>query len=240
MTVEDPDGNTGTQQVVGDTLAAAIANLEFLVTTRGRQSQRTWVDPTAIDPVPTVMAAVGSSAHGCGRGTYMLTGNGVTFARVYVGNTFDDLTDTGAHCFDSFTRDGNGNPNSPTGDVLWSGTIPSAVAQGVTDTDLRHQPPFQKYITPNDTFNATSDRYNLVTIDIQTAQQIVASSPNPNNPSHIVFGLIPDTYVANGVLNTHGNGVTMQIFKEEQEVYSAVQPNNSALTLDVLTGDIIP
>jgi hypothetical protein len=32
----------------------------------------------------------------------------------------------------------------------------------------------------------------------------------------------------------------MQIFKEEQEVYSAVQPNNSALTLDVLTGDIIP
>lgn len=240
MTVQDPDGNTGTQQVVGDTLAAAVANLEFLITTRSAQPQRTWVDPNVIDPTPTVMAAVGSSFHGCGRGTYMLTGNGVTFARVYVGNTFNDLTPDGQHCFDSFTTDASGNPNSPTGDVLWTGTIPSAVAQGVTDTDLRNQPPFQKYITANDDFDATRDRYNLVTIDIETAQQIVANSPDPNNPSYIVFGLVPDTYVAGGVLNTHGDGVTMQIFKEEVEVYSAVQPNNSALTLDVLTGDIIP
>jgi len=240
MTVEDPDGNTGTQQVVGDTLANAVANLEFLITTREAQTSRTWIDPNAIDPTPVVMAPVAGSDHGCGRGTYMLTGNGVTFARVYVGNTFNDLTPQSDHCFDSFTTDANGNPNSPTGDVLWSGTIPSAVAQGVTDTDLRHQAPFQKYITPNDTFDATRDRYNLVTIDLATAQQIIANSPNPNNPSHIVFGLVPDTYVAGGILNTHGDGVTMQIFKEEQEVYSAVQPNNAALTLDVLTGNIIP
>jgi hypothetical protein len=170
----------------------------------------------------------------------LVTGNDTFIARVYVGNTFDDLTPEGNHCFDSFSRDTNGNPDSPTGDVLWTGTIPSAVAQGVTNTDLRHEAPFQKYITPNDDFNATRDRYNLVTIDIETAQQIIANAPDPNNPSYIVFGLIPDTYEAGGLLNTHGNGVTMQIFKEEQEVYAAVQPNNSALTLDVLTGDIIP
>ena len=225
---------------LSSSILSGLLNLEFLITTRRAQTARTWVDPNAIDPTPVQMAAIDGSNHGCGRGTYMLTGNGVTFARVYVGNTFDDLTPQGAHCFDSYSTDGNGNPNSPTGDVLWSGTIPSADAQGVTDTDLRHLAPFQKYITANDDFDTTRDRYNLVTIDIETAQQIIANSPNPNNPSYIVFGLIPDTYTAGGFLNTHGDGVTMQIFKEEQEVYAAVQPNNSALTLDVLTGDIIP
>jgi hypothetical protein len=237
MTVEDPDGNTGTQQVVGDTLAAAIANLEFLVTTRSAQVARSWNNPNPDVPV-VQMSAIGTSGHGCARGTYRLTGNGVTFARVYVGNNGGATNNSSLPIYDTFTVDSNGNANSRTGDVEWNGVIPSAVAQGVTSTLLSNQAT-QKYITPSDSF-AGSDRYNLVTIDIETAQDIIANSPDPNNPNYIVFGLVPDTWIANGTLDTHGDGVSMQIFKEEVEVYSAVQPNNSALTLDVLTGDIIP
>ena len=237
MKVEDPDGNTGTQQVVGDTLAAAIANLEFLVTTRSAQGPRTWNNPDP-DLPPTQMAAIGGSGHGCSRGTYRLTGNGVTFARVYVGNNAGATNNSGLPIYDTFTVDSNGNANSRTGDVEWTGVIPSAVAQGVTSTLLSSQAT-QKYITSGDAF-AGSDRYNLVTIDIETAQDIIANSPDPNNPNYIVFGLVSDTWISGGTLDTHGDGVAMQIFKEEVEVYAAVQPNNSALTLDVLTGDIIP
>jgi len=230
LTVVDPDGNTGIQQIVGDTINAALLNLEFLVTTRGNQALRSYVDP--VTGFVTIMQASNSSSHGCNRGTYRVVGNTTDIARAYVGNTL------GTGYFDTFTLDANGFANSATGDVEGTATIPSAVAQGTTSTDLDSTAPYQKYITSTDAFSS-QNRYNLITIDQATANTIVANTSGPN-PEIVSFGLISDTFNAGGNLNTHGTGVSLQIFKSGVEIYSANQPNDSAVTINVLTGEIIP
>ena len=231
LTVVDPDGNTGIQQIVGDTINSALLNLEFLVTTRGNQNLRSYTDP--VTGFVTIMEASLRSAHGCNRGTYRVVGNTTDIARAYVGNT---LGTTGL--FDTFTVDANGFANSVTGDVEGTTAIPSAVAQGTTSTDLDSTAPYQRYITSTDTFSA-QDRYNLITIGQATANTIVANTSGPN-PEIVSFGLIADTFNAGGNLNTHGTGVSLQIFKSGVEIYSANQPNDSAVTINVLTGEIIP
>ena len=230
LTVVDPDGNTGIQQIVGDTINAALLNLEFLVTTRGNQALRSYVDP--VTGFVTIMQASNSSAHGCNRGTYRVVGNTTDIARAYVGNTL------GTGYFDTFTLDANGFANSATGDVEGTTTIPSAVSQGTTSTELNSTAPYQKYITSTDNFYSVRDRYNLITIDQATANTIVANTSGPN-PEIVSFGLISDTFNAGGNLNTHGSGVNLQVFKSGVEIYSARQPNNSAVTINVLTGEII-
>jgi hypothetical protein len=256
MFVEDPDGNKGSQLVEGNSLAEAIISLEFLVTTRSAQPARSYTDPTT--GLVTTMAAISSSAHSCNLGTYLITGNGVEIGRAYVSN-IDDAYGANNR-FDTFSLDANGNAFSITGDVMAdvvtgaTQNVPSAAAQGVTSTVLYNPTDTnwagynfpQKYITASDTFAqpfgliVSTDRYNLLTIDATTANDIVNNSPDPNNPSFITFALVPDTYTNTGQLSIHGDGVAMQIFQAGVEVYSAVQPNNSALTIDVLTGNIIP
>jgi len=154
--------------------------------------------------------------------------------------------------------------NAATGDLMSNianGTInniPSASSQGTTDTRLFNSTDTnwvgyvanwpQKYIQSTDNFDGiygtqsrTLARYNLLSIDSATAQAILLNAPDPSNPSHITFGLVADTFVPFvNRLDTHTTGVAMQIFQSEVEVYSAIQPNNSALTIDVLTGNIIP
>ena len=229
MTVVDPDGNTGTQQVTGNTIEAALLDLEFLVTTRNNQVARNYTDPTT--GLVTAMAAMVGSAHACNRGTYRILGNTTDLGRAYVGNT----NNTGY--YDTYVVDSNGFAISPTGDVQGSATIPSAVAQGTTSTALNSTAPYQKYITSSDYFQSF-DRYNLITIDQTTANTIVANTTGPN-PEIVSFGLIKDTFNAGGVSNTHGSGVYLQVFKSGVEIYSQVQPNNSAVTINVLTGEII-
>jgi hypothetical protein len=230
MTVVDPDGNTGTQQITGDTIEAALLNLEFLITTRLAQSARSYTDPTTGQV--TAMALAISSNHSCNRGTYRIVGNTTDIARAYVGNN-QNITGL----YDTFTLDSNGFANSPTGDVQGTPTVPSAVAQGTTSTALNSVAPYQKYITSSDAFQSL-DRYNLITIDQATANTIVANSTGPN-PEIVSFGLIADTFNAGGTLNTHGDGVYLQVFKSGVEVYSQKQPNNSAVTINVLTGEIL-
>ena len=260
MTVEDPDGNTGTQEVGGSTLVEAIVALEFLVTSRPTQSTRQYTSPSG---VTTTLQGIPHSEHGCNRGTYRITANGVTLGRAYVGNQLslgfvdtynfgqpEDVIPTGS--------------NAATGDLMSNianGTInniPSASSQGTTDTRLFNSTDTnwvgyvanwpQKYIQSTDNFDGiygtqsrTLARYNLLSIDSATAQAILLNAPDPSNPSHITFGLVADTFVPFvNRLDTHTTGVAMQIFQSEVEVYSAIQPNNSALTIDVLTGNIIP
>ena len=204
------------------------------------------------------MAAISNSAHGCNLGTYLVTGNGVPIGRAYVGN-IDDAYGANNR-FDTYTTDQNGIANSPTGDVMAdvvTGTtqnVPSAAFQGVTSTVLYNPTDTswagwnfpQKYITAGDRFALPSDRlvstdrYNLLTIDATIANDIINNSPDLNNPSFITFALVPDTFRSDGRESIHGDGVAMQIFQAGVEVYSAIQPNNSALTIDVLTGNIIP
>ena len=230
MTVVDPDGNTGTQQVTGDTIEAALLDLEFLVTTRNNQVARNYTDPTT--GLVTAMAAMIDSGHACNRGTYRILGNTTDLGRAYVGNRYN----TGY--YDTYVVDSNGFAISPTGDVQGSVTIPSAVAQGTTSTALNSTAPYQKYITSSDYFQPSFDRYNLITIDQATANTIVANTTGPN-PEIVSFGLIKDTFNAGGISNTHGSGVYLQVFKSGVEIYSQVQPNNSAVTINVLTGEII-
>ena len=141
--------------------------------------------------------------------------------------------------------------------------IPSADHQNTTDTRLFN--PIdntwtgwpnsggvfvpQKYILPTDNFDGVYTpplsryraRYNLLSIDSATAQDIITNSPDPNNPSYITFALVADSFQrGTRTLNIHGDSVGMQIFQSEIEVYSALQANNSALTIDVLTGNIVP
>ena len=261
MTVIDPDGNTGTQRIQGDTIIDALLDLEFLVTTRGPQSSRTYTNPTTQQE--TEMTATAYSTHGCNRGTYKLLGNTSLVGRVYVGNAYETRdfnystgTFEGDQLYDTYTVDSNGNASSITGDVESSTSIPSAVAQGVTNTLLIDCSvtgvTCQKYITATDNFvyyldpepNATAlsglpkDRYNLVTITPAIAQQIIDQSSGPN-PEIVSFGIAVDTYEANGVLNTHGEGVYLQVFKDGVEIYSQAQPNDSAVTINVLTGEIL-
>ena len=230
MTVVDPDGNTGTQQITGDTIEAALLNLEFLITTRSSQVARNYTDPAT--GLVTAMASTLTSRHACNRGTYRIVGNTTDIARAYVGN-MQNVTGL----YDTFTLDSNGFANSPTGDVQGTPTVPSAVAQGTTSTALNSSAPYQKYITSSDTFESI-DRYNLITIDQATADTIVANTTGPN-PEIVSFGLIADTFNAGGTLNTHGDGVYLQVFKSGVEVYSQKQPNNSAVTINVLTGEIL-
>jgi hypothetical protein len=256
MTVEDPDGNTGTQEVGGNTLSEAIISLEFLVTTRSPQQARSYTDP--VTGLVTTMAAIAKSSHSCNWGTYLITGNGVPIGRAYVSNVDDAYGVNGL--FDTYTLNANGDASSITGDVMAdvvtgaTQNVPSALAQGVTSTVLYNPTATnwagynfpQKYITASDIFAGSSsllvstDRYNLLTIDATTATNIINNSPDPNNPSFITFALVPDTFDQNGNLSIHGDGVAMQIFQAGVEVYSAIQPNNSALTIDLLTGNIIP
>jgi hypothetical protein len=259
MTVEDPDGNTGTQNVGGNTLIEAVVALEFLITSRPVQYTRTYVSPSGVS---TVLKGTAESEHGCNRGTYTITGNGVTIGRAYVGN----VRGIGG-LVDSFNQ-GDGLPFSPTGDLMQNipdGTvnnIPSAVSQGTTDTRLFNPVDDtwagwpnsggvfvpQKYILPTDNFNGVYAsasrvyaRYNLLSIDSATAQSIITNSPDPDNPSYITFALVADTFIkGTRTINIHGDSVGMQIFQSEIEVYSALQANNSALTIDVLTGNIVP
>ena len=262
MTVVDPDGNQGTQQIVGDSILSGLLDLEFLVTTRTGQSSRTYTNPTT-GQATAMTAMTNASYHGCNRGTYKLLGNTTLVGRVYVGNAyetrdFDWATNAfdGDQLYDTYTVDGNGNASSITGDVEGSTSIPSAVAQGVTNTLLIDCSvagvTCQKYITANDNFSyyanplpqvpalagLPNDRYNLVTITPAIAQQIIDQSSGPN-PEIVSFGIAVDTYEANGVLNTHGDGVYLQVFKDGAEIYSQAQPNGSAVTINVLTGEIL-
>ena len=231
MAVVDPDGNTRTQQVLGDTIEASLLELEFLITTRNPQPARSYTDP--ITNQVTNMVQTPSSSHGCDRGTYRVVGNTTEIARAYVGNT------GGVSYYDTYTVDSDGYATSPTGDVEGSNTtVPSAVAQGTTSTALNSISPYQKYITASDAFNPSRDRYNLITMNQDIVDNIVANTTGPN-PEIITFGLISDTYNSGGTLNTHGDGVLMQVFKSGVEIYSAKQPNDSAVTINVLTGEII-
>ena len=256
MTVEDPDGNTGTQEVGGNTLGEAIISLEFLVTTRAAQLARSYTDP--VTGLVTPMVAIANSGHGCNLGTYLITGNGVEIGRAYVSN-IDDAYGANNR-FDTFSLNANGDANSITGDVMAdvvtgaTQNVPSAAAQGVTSTVLYNPTDTswagynfpQKYIAAGDNFAQPSgilvstDRYNLLTIDATTANDIINNSPDLNNPSFITFALVPDTFRSDGAESIHGDGVAMQIFQAGVEVYSAILPNDSALTIDVLTGNIIP
>jgi hypothetical protein len=262
MTVVDPDGNQGTQQIIGDSILSGLLDLEFLVTTRTGQSSRTYTNPTT-GQTTAMTAMTNASYHGCNRGTYKLLGNTTLVGRVYVGNAYETRDfdwDTNAfdgdQLYDTYTVDGNGNASSITGDVEGSTSIPSAVAQGVTNTLLIDCSvagvTCQKYITANDNFSyyanplpqvpaiagLPNDRYNLVTITPAIAQQIIDQSSGPN-PEIVSFGIAVDTYEANGVLNTHGDGVYLQVFKDGAEIYSQAQPNGSAVTINVLTGEIL-
>ena len=235
LVVEDPDGNTGTQAVTGSTAVEALLDLEFLVTTRLAQPERTYTDPTT--GLATIMEATSYAKHSCNRGTYKIVGNSQLIARAYVGNY------NGLGYFDTFTLNARGHANSPTGDVEASVPPPSAVAQGTTSTLLSGESPYQKYITGSDVFDLEGfDRYNLLSVNAEAAASIVANSTGPD-PEIVTFGLVADTY--NGTnnsgrgLNTHGTGVYLQIFKSGVEIYSAVQPNNSALTINVITGEVI-
>ena len=213
-----------------NTIEAALLNLEFLITTRSSQVARNYTDPAT--GLVTAMASTLTSRHACNRGTYRIVGNTTDIARAYVGN-MQNVTGL----YDTFTLDSNGFANSPTGDVQGTPTVPSAVAQGTTSTALDSSAPYQKYITSSDTFESI-DRYNLITIDQATANTIVANTTGPN-PEIVSFGLIADTFNAGGALNTHGDGVYLQVFKSGVEVYSQKQPNNSAVTINVLTGEIL-
>tara|TARA_R110000850_G_scaffold130738_1_gene251314 strand:+ start:1838 stop:7447 length:5610 start_codon:yes stop_codon:yes gene_type:complete len=230
LVVEDPDGNTGTQAITGSTAVEALLDLEFLITTRFAQPERTYTDPTT--GLATIMKATNHANHSCARGTYKIVGNNQLIARAYVGNNVS------LGYFDTFTLDAEGHANSVTGDVEASPTPPSAVAQGTTGTLLSSVSPYQKYITSSDSFFPSRDRYNLLSVNAETAASIVANSAGPD-PEIVTFGLVADTYNSGGVLNTHGNGVSLQIFKAGVEIYSAVQPNDSALTINVITGEVI-
>ena len=260
MTVVDPDGNQGTQQVVGDSILSGLLNLEFLITTRTSQSSRDYTNPVT-GQVTAMTSMGGGSAHGCNRGTYKLLGNTTLVGRAYVGNGYEtkDYASNGFNgpqLYDTYTVDSNGNASSITGDVEGSTSIPSAVAQGVTNTLLLDCSvagvTCQKYITANDNFSyfadplpaapsvagLSMDRYNLITITPAIAQQIVDQTSG-ENPEVVSFGIVPDTYEADGVLNTHGDGVYLQVFKDGAEIYSQSQPNDSAVTINVLTGEIL-
>ena len=260
MTVEDPDGNTGTQEVGGNTIIEAIVALEFLITTRPLQASRQYTSPSG---VTTTMQGIRHSEHACNRGTYRITANNVTIGRAYVGNQEGTAGFIDTYNFRQPEGAVPTTLNAVTGDLMSNvagGTInniPSASNQGTTDTRLfnptdtgwvGYQSNFpQKYILPTDNFEGIYGnnsrnyaRYNLLSIDSATAQAILLNSPDINNPSFITFGLVADTFNRNFRISTHTDGVAMQIFQSEVEVYSALQPNNSALTIDVLTGNIIP
>ena len=241
LTVEDPDGNTGTQQVSGGTIVEALLNLEFLVTTRPNQPARTYTDP--VTGVVTEMVSSVETLHSCHRGTYIVQGNNQFIKRAYVGNYVNPST----FHFDSYEKDAGGWPNSLTGNVE-NTTVPSAIAQGTTSTELKVTPDaggnYQKYITSGDTFTALPGysaermKYNLITIDSATAESIVTNGTGPN-PEEVTFGLIGDTYRAGGVYDTHIDKVMVQIFKNGVEVYSRATAVAEAITINVLTGQII-
>ena len=240
MTVVDPDGNTGTQQVVGNTIIEALLSLEFLVTARVAQPLRTVQVPNV---GAVVMAASPYTAHSCNRGTYLIKGNTVDIGRVYVGND-DDVAWSVYDLFDSYTSDANG-PNSPTGDVESAFPIPSAINQGVTNTRLMPTAPFQKYIGAGDNFgqNQNTERYNILSIDAALAQNIIDNSDGLT-PEIVTFGMIPDTwrYSGAGILTgaIHEEAVLLQIFKNGVEIYSQPESNIEALVINILTGEIIP
>jgi len=256
MTVEDQNGNTGTQQITGESVAAALLELEFLITTREEQVARTYTDPNTSQV--TVLAPQISSLHKCNKGTYKLVGNTTDIARAYVGNNSNILDELNRPIFDTYTLDENGYANSPTGDPGGFADVPSADAQGIINTrlyDVPLPPPagtgqYQKYITAGDNFADPlspynkKERYNLITIDEAIADNIVSNTPGPN-PEIVTFGLVPDTYLNNskflppGEDVTHTQGVYLQIFKSGVEIYSAIAPNDSALRINVLTGQII-
>jgi hypothetical protein len=236
LTVEDPDGNTGTQRIEGETVVTALLNLQFVITTRPTQVQRSWVNDSVSPPVTTQLAAQIDTTHNCNRGTYLVKGNTTNIGRAYVGNSGG--TTYQGQLFDSYSTDSGGFPDSSTGDVDGSITIPSAVAQGVSSTILSSATaPNQPYINVNDRFGAI-DRYNLLTIDAITAQDIVDNSSGPN-PEEITFGLFADTYHAGGAFKTHSDKVMVQIFKNGVEVYSRAEAVDAAITINVLTGQII-
>tara|TARA_R110000796_G_scaffold64246_1_gene148893 strand:+ start:50 stop:865 length:816 start_codon:yes stop_codon:yes gene_type:complete len=240
MTVIDPDGNTGTQRIQGDTIVDALLSLEFVITARVAQPLRTVQVP---GEGAVVMAASPDTTHSCNRGTYLLKGNAVDIGRAYVGNKFD-VTWSIYDLFDSYTSDANG-PNSLTGDVEGASPIPSAINQGVTDTRLMPTAPFQKYIGSGDNFgqNQNTERYNILSIDAALAQNIIDNSDGLT-PEIVTFGIIPDTwrYSGAGVLTEaiHDEAVLLQIFKNGVEIYSQPQSNIEALVINILTGEIIP
>tara|TARA_R110002033_G_scaffold27787_2_gene62714 strand:- start:236 stop:6016 length:5781 start_codon:yes stop_codon:yes gene_type:complete len=238
MTVVDPDGNTGTQRIEGDTVVAALLDLQFVITSRPAQVQRSWIDNSVSPPVTTQLASTTGTTHNCNRGTYLIKGNTTDIGRAYVGNSGGIVYSVNA-LFDTFTVDASGNATSPTGDVDSSFTVPSAVAQGVSSTLLTTATaPNQPYINVNDSFGSI-DRYNLLTIDAATAQNIVDNSSGPN-PEEVSFGIFADTYTAGGVLQTHSDAVSLQIFLNAVEIYSGAATNASAVTINVLTGNIVP
>ena len=240
MTVIDPDGNTGTQRIQGDTIIDALLSLEFVITARVAQPLRTVQVPNV---GAVVMAASPYTAHSCNRGTYLIKGNTVDIGRVYVGND-DDVAWSIYDLFDSYTSDANG-PNSPTGDVESAFPIPSAINQGVTNTRLMPTAPFQKYIGTGDNFgqNQNTERYNILSIDAALAQNIIDNSDGLT-PEIVTFGMIPDTwrYSGAGILTgaIHEEAVLLQIFKNGVEIYSQPESNIEALVINILTGEIIP
>ena len=265
MTVEDPDGNTGTQNIAGDTIVAALLDLEFVITSRVAQGSRTWTDP-ATGQVTQLSAQAGCT-HACNRGTYIVAGNGQTIGRAYMGNT-NGITSTGNRCtgpqcantksqYDSFGWDGV-DPNGPfnvTGDVEGQppGTIPSAFAQGVTSTLLTSATAVnQRYVNPSDNFQNPEgrERYSYITVDQATANSIVTNSSGPN-PELVTFGLIADTWQQSSNPNdgingweanppsTHADSVNVSIFLGGVEIYNQNEANGAAVTINVLTGQVV-
>ena len=242
MIVEDPDGNTGTQRIQGDTIIDALVSLEFLITSRAVQVDRDYEDPTT--GLVTALAASESTYHNCNRGTYLIKGNAVNIGRAYVGNGFGVTYSSFIELFDTYTLDSQSRPNSPTGDVEGTVPIPSAISQGVTSTLLSSTAPFQKYISAADAFGGL-ERYNLLSIDAALAQNIIDNSSGPN-PEIVTFGLVPDVWRMDDTKpegfsdEIHNDAVLLQIFKNGVEIYSQRESNLAALVINILTGEIIP
>lgn len=238
LKVVDPDGLEDTLDIGLTGLAELLVNLDFVAYATQAAPATTWTNPN--DPNEVVsMAARGSSAHGCNRGTYRLVANkqidgGVVIGRFYVGNV------GGLGLNDSYGWDGeNGVPTSGTGDVKQaSGKPPSAENQGnidglgnvtnakytVTDLAWGSDPnnSLQRYVTSGST--SSYDRYSFLQITENDATNIATNFADTTNPSYVTFTFEPDSYeVGTALFNTHGDSVWFQVVQKNattEEIFS--------------------
>ena len=145
LVVEDPIGNTGEQQVTGDTLVEALLALEFIGSSTGVISTaQTWTNPDDPTEVVAQRPRNANSGHGCNRGCYRVVANkqingGLVIGRIWNSNSGTKGTATapgspGGAFYNTFTVSPTGIPNSPSQDpIAWAGT-PAALAQGNLDS----------------------------------------------------------------------------------------------------------
>ena len=145
LVVEDPMGNTGEQQVTGDTLVEALLALEFIgSSTSDILTAQTWTNPD--DPTEVVVQKPrnANSSHSCNRGCYRVVANkqingGLVIGRIWNSNSGKKGTATvpgtpGGAYYNTFTLSPTGIPNSLSQDpIAWAGT-PAALAQGNLDS----------------------------------------------------------------------------------------------------------